>query len=212
MSGEDLRNDPNWRSKAPYGLKIDGTAFSREEFEALKTKPTSVIKVTVDSKQMEELIEQKKSVEEERDDLAEKLDLIATNAFEKKRRELNCTDDSINTPEKLEAWSKGHNPNNSASGGSATLEGQYGNSQNQGANSMEGMIDGLNDRCSAANKNMTDRKLAIAQREEFLKKNFRGQLEANRPFNYSPKEGDKGTLSMLKEKFERRKALARGEQ
>jgi len=212
MSGENLINDPNWRQKAPYGLHVDGSPLTKEEYEALKTKPTQVIKVNIDSKQMEELIEEKKSVEEERDDLAEKLNLIAENAFEKKKRELGAPDD-ITTPEQLQGYElakKGNVGNNQ--GGSAPLNSQYGQ-QNQGEfSSMESLIDSLRDRSSANNKNMVDRTIAKNQLDALMTKAVLGQRETNKPFSYSPKEGDKGTLEMLKDKFERRKALSRGEQ
>ena len=44
---------------------------------------------------------------EEKEDLEAKLQMIAEKAFSEKKKSVGCDDDSIDTPEKLEAWQSG---------------------------------------------------------------------------------------------------------
>lgn len=135
----------------------------------------------------------------ERDDLAEKLDLIAQTAFEKKRKELGAPAE-IDTPEKLIGFAKAKESKRSASGGTAPFVG--GNYQGQeGFDSYNSMIDHLRDVASHSNPDLASREQAQLVLNELMKKAFKGQKEANKAFNY---QGE-NTLDMLKKKFERRK-------
>jgi hypothetical protein len=59
----------------------------------------------------------------ENEELAEKISLVAQKEFERKKKELGCTDDSIQDPESLLAWKKGKESTTGgqAAGGSAPL-------------------------------------------------------------------------------------------
>jgi len=48
-----------------------------------------------------------KILEQENQELKEKLDLIAANEFERKKKSLGCSDESIRDPDSLMAWQKG---------------------------------------------------------------------------------------------------------
>jgi hypothetical protein len=68
----------------------------------------------------------KEAIEEENQDLREKLSLAAQVAFEKKKAELGCSDSEIDTPDKLLAWEKGKSGKDSSSpSGSAPLQSNY---------------------------------------------------------------------------------------
>lgn len=72
---------------------------------------------------------------------------------------------------------------------------------------MTDLINNLNDRASASNKNESDRKLAVQQREQLLRKVFKGQKQLNRPLSFEGSD----ILEFRKAQFQRRKKLAKGE-
>lgn len=76
---------------------------------------------------MKEKLEGKSELEEENLDLREKLSLIAEVAFNKKKQELGCEDDSIRTPEQLQIWQKGKESESrtDSPSGSAPLQSDY---------------------------------------------------------------------------------------
>ena len=94
------------------------------------------IEITIDSKQMKALIEANQVLQREKEALQkegkenaeakEKLDLIATNAFEKRKRELSAPD-SITTVEELKAFEAGKlgNKQPQIPAGCVPLESQY---------------------------------------------------------------------------------------
>jgi hypothetical protein len=86
-------------------------------------------------------------LQEENEDLKEKLNLIVQAQFEKKKRELGCTDAEIDSIDKLEAWEKGRGEQKEESSGSAPLNDaqKYGGSPppTEGFNSQEEMINEL---------------------------------------------------------------------
>jgi uncharacterized membrane protein YkoI len=64
---------------------------------------------------------EKQELEEENEDLKGKLAMLAEINFQKKRKELGCTDPEIDTVDKLMSWQKGREGNPTAPAGSAPL-------------------------------------------------------------------------------------------
>jgi hypothetical protein len=198
---------------------IDGKTYKKLPF------PQKELKITVDTSTVEELAKKKQAVEAKEQELNAKLEKaeagesIFEDIHSKLRDEfeehgLPCpkvenSEDLNNAVAILKGLkAKGDNP---ASGGSATLEGQYGQQNNQGFSSHEELIDNIRDLASASNKDLRSRAENQKILDTLMTKAVLGQRETNKPFSYSPKEGDKSPLEMLRDKFQRRKRLAQGE-
>lgn len=136
-------------------------------------------------------------------------------------RGIEISPEEIRTQSDMERWigviknlEKPKETENPVAGGTAPLSGQsqtnYGQQNQQGFDSMESLIDNLRDRSSHNNPNPKDRAMAKSQLDALMLKAFKGQEEARKPFSYAPTENDKGTIQILKEKFQRRKQLSRG--
>ena len=85
----DLRNDPDWKTKAPFGLHIDGSPVTAQEYQALKNSRTETIHVKVDNdaitetmnenKRLKQEVEDAKEAKAQFDDMKEKAALQLTN-------------------------------------------------------------------------------------------------------------------------------------
>lgn len=194
--------------------------------EETERKP-QVIKVSVDSTQMKQLVETTSEQEKEIKELKEQIEgsqeaqELLTDMKEKASVELTALgvdtdvenlktkadlDRAIVTIQRLKA--KKSTVGNQGSGGSAPLNSQqFGRTEIEGFENMTDLINNLNDRASASNKNESDRKLAVQQREQLLRKVFKGQKQLNRPLSFEGSD----ILEFRKAQFQRRKKLAKGE-
>ena len=211
----DLRNDPLWREKAPYGLHVDGTPLTQQEYSELKNGKKAHIELSVDSKQLENSLRDNIEKDQTIKDLEEKLNLVAQVAWEKKLKEVGCNDPTITDPESLMAWEKGKNSNKRQSQDvpSGTVPWSAIEKQNtnpQAFGSYPEMIDSIRDRASMQNPDKQDRANAKAVLDKLFEKSLKGQSEAQKPFSYEM--GKETSLSeMLNEKYRRRKKLGKGE-
>jgi hypothetical protein len=89
------------------------------------------LKVSVSSQEIENLIEQKKAIESERDQFKTQLETVKQSAFAEKKRQLGAPD-SITTPEQLQGYEQALKINNPAPSGQASLMGQYAQPQKTG--------------------------------------------------------------------------------
>lgn len=77
--------------------------------------------------QLAKLQEEKQKTEEEAESMKTKLTAIAEKMFIEKKKQLGCSDETIDSPEKLEAWAKGKHGSKSGSVGTVPLTSrQYG--------------------------------------------------------------------------------------
>lgn len=143
------------------------------------------------------------------DDIKEKLSLQLAG------KGIEINPEEIKTQADLERWvgviKKLEKPKDDqfrAEGGTAPLS--QGQGQEIGWSSYPEMIDSIRDKASPLNPDMQSRKEAQKVLDALLTKALRGQEEARKPFSYAPKEGDKGTLEILRDKYQRRKKIARG--
>jgi hypothetical protein len=143
------------------------------------------------------------------DDIKEKLSLQLAG------KGIEINPEEIKTQADLERWvgviKKLEKPKDDqfrAQGGTAPLN--QGQSQEVGFRSYPEMIDAVRDRASASNPDIASRKEAQKVLDALMTKAILGQKEQPMPFSFKPKEGDKGTLEILKDKYQRRKKLARG--
>jgi hypothetical protein len=110
----------------------EGETETERRFREEKEKANLILKgdpetVNKAKKILEDAMAKQKSekeLTEENEDLREKLDLQAQLAFERKKKELGCTDSQIDSADKLIAWEKGLESKKGAPSGSAGLEGQ----------------------------------------------------------------------------------------
>jgi hypothetical protein len=127
-------------------------------------------------------------LEEKNEELREKLEIIALAQFESKKRELGCNDADIDTPDKLEAWQKGHEEKKEASGSAPLSYGQmYGGEPppQKGFNSVEDMVTELRMDARLGDKN--------AQRilDKLFEKTLKGVKEQEKGVkSYVPDEED----------------------
>jgi hypothetical protein len=156
-----------------------------------------------------EKFQREAELEEENEQLKEKLALIAENAFENKKRELGCTDPEINTPDQLDAWRKGKEDSEDGSAGCAPLsQGQItGGDSSVGWNSHEKMIEDL--LRTKHNGNDEERKIAQRVLDELLLKSLRGVKEQER--GVKPYVASKDSESVIERlnRFRREKELKR---
>ncbi len=162
-----------------------------------------------DNNEETETVEQLKQRLQERDEL---LNLIAQREFEKKRAQLGAPD-TITTVEELKAYSEGkraNQPEKPIPMGNVPLDTQTPANPNQGFGSYPEMIDSLRDLSSAQNPDIKQRQAAKATLDKLMEKAFAGQKEAQKPFSM---EMDKETSlrDLLNQKYQRRKALSKGE-
>ena len=207
----DLRNDPDWKTKAPYGLHVDGSPLTQQEYEALKSGKKAHIELSVDSKQLRDSLQDNIEKDQQIKDLEEKLNLVAQNAWEKKKREVGCNDPTVNDPDSLMAWEKGRNsvngqPMKPINAGVVPLSSQTQTSQPQAFESQEELIDSIRDRCSASNPDKQDRENAKLILDKLFEKSLKGQKDANKPFSYEM-EKETSISEMLNQKYRRRKQL-----
>jgi hypothetical protein len=95
---------------------------TEKKFYDEKKKAEVILKGSPENvRKAHELLENAKELDEENQDLKAKLDLQAQLAFERKKRELGCTDSEIDSVDKLIAWEKGKSGSGKAPEGSAPL-------------------------------------------------------------------------------------------
>jgi len=154
--------------------------------------------------------EQKLDVAERDNQLFEQIKSKAEESYQNlglNAPKIEDVDDLNNAIENLKTLkAKGeHNP---ASGGSASLEGQY-SQQNEGFGSYPEMIDSLRDKASPQNANVKERQEAQKIIDTLMTKAILGQRQTNKAFDFNmPK--DQSLSDLLAEKYRRRKALGRG--
>jgi hypothetical protein len=220
----DLRNDPNWRTKAPFGMHVDGSPLTQAEYEALRGKQsrTETIHVKVDNDAITETMNENKRLKQEiensqeakalYDDMKEKAALQLTNlGIPTEAESIHSKDDldrSIATIRIIQ--SKQGSRNERIPSGTVPLSSQQSSSNPQVFNSQEELIDNLRDRVSASNPNKQDRDLAKSQLDTMMVKAFRGQKDCNKPFDFTmPK--DVSINDVMNAKYQRRRKLAKGE-
>jgi hypothetical protein len=83
------------------------------------------VDLTIDASKVVEHVkkveEENEDLREERDSLKSTLELVAQKAFDSKKAKLQCFDDSIDTPAKLQAWQLGKQSTSGIPSGSAPL-------------------------------------------------------------------------------------------
>lgn len=103
----------------------EGETETERQFREEKEKANVILKGTPEAvKKAKELLQNASELEEKNEDLTAKLELQAQLAFERKKKELGCSDSEIDTPDKLFAWEKGKSGSGSPSG-SAPLQSNY---------------------------------------------------------------------------------------
>jgi len=158
----DLRNDPDWRRKAPYGMHVDGTPLTKEDYEALHGQKT--LHVSVDTTTVEKLAKEREIVQEKEKELDEKLAKaeVGEEMFEDVRSKLQTeyegqglpvpkvenAEDLNNAVEILKKLKAKQSSGGFAQGGSAPLSGQTSSHENEGYSSYEAMILDLREKAS----------------------------------------------------------------
>jgi hypothetical protein len=207
----DLRNDPDWRTKAPFGLHVDGTPLTQQEYEGLKGGKKAHIELSVSSKEMENTLRDNISKDQQIKDLEEKLNLVAEVAWEKKKKEVGCNDPTVNDPESLMAWEKGRNSNNrqpqNVPSGTVPLSSQTSaNSNPQAWGDVESMINSVRDLASNENPDKVSRAENQKILDTLMTKALKGQKEGKQDMTYQQPK-DVSLSDILNEKYRRRKAL-----
>lgn len=219
---EDLRNDPEWRKKAPYGLHVDGTPLTKENYEALHAKPQQ-LNVKIDTSTVEDLARKKIELEGKEAVINENLDEVertkqifndlksaVEGEYEKqhfKVPKIETVDDLNNASENLSEL-KRRTQKGTAQGGSAPLQNQFLREKKEGYGSYEEMVSDLRDKASHSNPDVKSRQEAQKVIDELMRKAIRGQKEhGNLPFNYK----GENVLEFRKQQFQRRKKLEKGE-
>jgi hypothetical protein len=167
-------------------------------------------KEKTDTDRAVEKFQREAELEQENEELKEKLNLIAENAFMNKKRELGCSDPEITTPDQLEAWKKGKEDSQDGSSGYAPLDDAQkygGNPPNEGFSSHEEMIEAL----LHAKHNGSAEEQKVAQRvlDQILIKSLRGVKEQERGIKpYVPSKESESIIERLN-RFRREKELKR---
>lgn len=98
------RKDPEYRKLHPE-LNLDLTAKADLD----DPEQRRIVEKAIDYKKAKEkeITQSKDELEEENEDLKNKLAIIAEKEFEKKKAQLGCTDPEVLTPDALRMWEKG---------------------------------------------------------------------------------------------------------
>jgi hypothetical protein len=179
---------------------------------------TERIEVTVNSKQMQELIEQNNILTKKLEKAEQGEQLFAnirsklTESYQNAglpEPHVESIEDLNNAVETLKRVNESKTPKQVVAG-VVPLETQQSSSDPQFFTSPESLIDNLRDRASAMNPNKQDKELAKAQLDTLMLKAFKGQKDCNKPFDFTmPKEVS--INDVLSAKYQRRRKLAKGE-
>ena len=130
-------------------------------------------------------------LEEENQQLKEKIQLVAEQAFEAKKQKIGCSDPEIDTFDKLEAWQSGRDTHGTpvkegASGSLPLNDAQiYGGARPEGFESQEALIDDLRRRSHLGDK------IAEKQLGQLLVKSLKGIKEQRQGVKeFIPEEND----------------------
>jgi hypothetical protein len=165
----DLRQDPNWKAKAPYGLHAEsGEPITQSEYEALHGRDLTV---RIDTSTIEELARKKIAVEEKEAIIDEKLAEVehaeatfeylkskVAEKYEKEHLEVpkieNMEDVDKMAQNLTEIRRKTQSSGGLASGGSAPLNSaQYSTEKKEGYGSVEEMIRDLREKSAMGDAN-----------------------------------------------------------
>ena len=152
---QDLRNDKNWKEKAPYGLNAEnGFPITKEEHEAIRQngqQRSEVIKISVSSSEMKSLIESNLALQKEKEQLQKEID------------------ESVKP----------------IPAGTIPLSTQQSSSNPQIFENSEQLIDNVRDRASVQNPDKQDRAFAKAVLDKMMLKAFSGQKDCGKKFDYT---------------------------
>jgi len=131
-----------------------------------------------------------------REDLEAKLLIVAEKEFKRKKEELGCTDESIDSPDKLKGWAIAHktgksedelraerkaDPIGKGAGGQAKLSQAKGTKSGE-YDSYEQMIDDLRIKSKSSDPEIVKENQALLV--ELFKRSIKGRIESDKPFKY----------------------------
>ena len=117
--------EKKWTEQEAKKYKEEWAKKNRQHSVNMNDPESVAAAKSILDKQLSKLQEPEK-LREENEDLKGKLQLAAEVAFDRKKRELGCTDADIDTPDKLLSWEKGKSGRGSGSpSGSAPLQSDY---------------------------------------------------------------------------------------
>ncbi len=178
------------------------------------------LKISIDTKNLEEMNRRLIKTEEERDSYKDKLVSISEQLLEKKRLRLGCNDISVDTPEKLMLWEqsqldliKNNKDDPVGRGGSGVIplsKAQTGGKSGDEFSSIEELVDSLRNRSSVGDEN------AKVLLNELMSKVVRGLKEEPRKLSYEFKGKvdafghEQGLIQKINENYQKRVKLRGG--